>query len=148
MARAGSEVRTTQMVRVAGSAHAIVPVDPVWPKVFSEQPLLPANKPTFHPSPRGVSLGELWFLIISFAVSGFKHAPFSSRNSARNLAMSGAETCAPPQGAPRLRHQTLFQSQFLALGSPPPASGAACSVWHGTMSSSLNRPSPWAERRI
>jgi len=44
------------MVRVAGSAHAIVPVDPVWPKVFSEQPLLPANKPTFHPSPR-VSCG-------------------------------------------------------------------------------------------
>ena len=84
------------MVRVAGSAHAIVPVDPVWPKVFSEQPLLPANKPTFHPSPRGVSPGELWFLIISFAVSGFKHAPFSSRNSARNLAMSGAETCVPP----------------------------------------------------
>ena len=86
------------MVRVAGSAHVIVPVDPVWPKVFSEQPLLPAIKPTFHPSPRGVSPGELWFLTISLAVSGFKHAPVSSRNSARNLAMSGAEACVPPQG--------------------------------------------------
>src|SRR6185503_21185850 len=50
-ARAGSEVRTTYMVRVAGSAHAMVPVDPVCPKVFSEQPLLPANKPTFQPNP-------------------------------------------------------------------------------------------------
>src|SRR6185369_11551352 len=108
MAPAGSDVRTTQMVRVAGSAHATVPVDPVWPKVCSEQPLLPANKPTFHPSPRGVSPGELWLLLISFAVSRFKHTPFAPRTSARNLAMSGAEACVPPQGAPRLRHQTLF----------------------------------------
>ena len=51
-ARAGSEVSTTQMVSVAGSAQAIVPVDPEWPKVFSEHPALPANEPTFSPRPR------------------------------------------------------------------------------------------------
>src|SRR5206468_10919498 len=113
--------------------------------VFSEQRFPPADAPTFHPKPRDVSPGELWFLTISFAVSGFRQAPVSFRNSARNFLRSGAEACAPPQGAPNLRHQGLFQSQSLALGSPPPASGAACSVWHATMSSSLNRPSPRAE---
>src|SRR5262245_39914320 len=127
-ARAGSDVRTTQRVRVAGSPQAIVPVDPLCPKVLSEEPLLPADKPTFHPNPRGVSPGGLWFLSISLAVSGFRQAPVSFRNSARNFARSGAEACVPPQGAPNLRHQGLFQSQSFALGSPPPASGAACSV--------------------
>src|SRR5438876_1059399 len=116
------------MVRVACSAQAMVPVEPVWPKVFSEHPLLPADEPTFHPNPRGGSPGGLWFLTISLAVSGLTQAPVSFRNSARNFARSGAEVCVPPQGAPSLRHQGLFQSQSRALGSPPPASGAACSV--------------------
>src|SRR5262245_58906858 len=123
----------------------MVPVDPVWPKVFSEQPLLPAGEPTLHPSPRGVSPGGLWFLTIRLAVSGLRQAPVSFRNSPRNFARSGAEAWVPPQGAPNWRHQGLFQSQSFALGSPPPASGAACSVWQGTRSSSLNLPSPWAE---
>ena len=56
-ARAGSDVSTTQMVWVVGSAQAIVPVDPVWPNVVSEQPLLPADAPTLNPNPRGVSPG-------------------------------------------------------------------------------------------
>src|SRR5947209_7756675 len=54
-ALAGSEVRITEMVRVAGSAHASVPVEPAWPKVFSEQPLLPAVGPMFQPRPRGAT---------------------------------------------------------------------------------------------
>src|SRR4026207_2055539 len=106
-ARAGSEVRTTQMVRVAGSAQAIVPVEPLCPKVFSEQPLPPADGPMFHPKPRGVRPGGLWLFTISLAVSGFRQAPVSFRNWPRNFARSGAEACAPPQGAPNLRHHGL-----------------------------------------
>src|SRR5207247_9884907 len=109
---------------------------------------LPADEPTFHANPRGGSPGGLWFLTSSLAVSGLTQAPVSFRNSARNFARSGAEACVPPQGAPSLRHQGLFQSQSRALGSPPPASGAACSVWHETILSSLNRPSPRADCRI
>src|SRR5262245_47389648 len=142
---AGSEVRTTPMVRVVGSAHAIVPVDPVWPNDFSEPPLPPAEGPTFQPNPRGASPGPLWFRVISLAVSGFTQAPVGFRNSVRSFARSGAEAWVPPQGVPSCRHQGLFQSQSFAFGSPPPDSGAACSVWQGTIVSSLNRPSPWAE---
>ena len=39
---------------VFGSAHAIVPVEPVWPNVASELPLPPAAVPTLNPKPRGV----------------------------------------------------------------------------------------------
>lgn len=53
MARAGKEVSITQIVSDSGSAQANVPVDPVWPNVRSEQPLLPAVRPTLKPSPRG-----------------------------------------------------------------------------------------------
>src|SRR5262245_15681033 len=116
----------------------MVPVEPVCPKVFSEHPLLPAKAPTFHPNPRGVSPAGLWFLTISLAVSGFRQVPVSLRNSARNFARSGAEAWVPPQGAPNWRHQGLFQSHSLALGSPPPASGAACSIWQETIAASLN----------
>ena len=35
-ARPGSDVSTTQMVRLAGSAQQSVPVEPVWPKVSAE----------------------------------------------------------------------------------------------------------------
>src|SRR5207248_1107232 len=55
-ARPGSDVSTTQIVSIAGSAQASVPVDPECPNVFSEHPALPAAAPTFSPSPRGVSL--------------------------------------------------------------------------------------------
>src|SRR5262249_42633066 len=52
--RRGSDVSTTQMVLLAGSAQQSVPVEPVWPKVRSEHPGLPASLPTASPSPRGV----------------------------------------------------------------------------------------------
>src|SRR5262249_11569663 len=117
-ARPGSEVRTTQIVSVAGSAHATVPVEPVCPKVFSEQPGLPAAAPTLSPRPRGVSPAAFWLVAIRFAVSGLTAAPRAYRNSARNLPTSAAEQCAPPQGAPSLRQYGLFQSQSFAAGSP------------------------------
>src|SRR5262245_59422628 len=102
-ARAGSEVNTTQMVWLAGSAQAIVPVEPVWPNVFSEHPLLPADAPTLNPKPREVSPSRLWLVTMSLAVCGFTAAPFSLRNSPKKRAMSGAEACVPPQGAPSFR---------------------------------------------
>jgi hypothetical protein len=141
----GSEVNTTHMVRVAGSAHAIVPVEPVCPKVFSEHPAPPKAAPTSSPRPRDFSPGGLWFFTISLAVSGLTAAPFSFRNSPRKRARTGAEACVPPQGAPSFRQYRLFQSHFFAVGSPPPDSGAARSVWHTIMSSSANRPRPCAE---
>src|ERR1051325_6577097 len=91
VARAGREVNTTQTVRVTGSAQASVPVEPVCPKVLFEHPLLPAEVPTFHPRPRGVSPGGFWFAIISLAVSAFRQAPVSFRKWARNFPRSGAE---------------------------------------------------------
>ncbi len=50
-ARPGSEVSTTQMVSLAGSAQPIVPVEPVWPKVRPEHPGLPDRSPTANPNP-------------------------------------------------------------------------------------------------
>src|SRR5439155_8035321 len=102
-ARRGSDVSTTQMVSLAGSAQQSVPVEPVWPKVCSEHPGLPDALPTPNPNPRGVSLAGLWFLIISRAVSGLITLPRAPMNSPRNLATSGAEACVPPQGAPSFR---------------------------------------------
>jgi hypothetical protein len=58
------------MVSLAGSAQQSVPVEPVSPKVRSEEPGLPDFWPTANPSPRGVSPGEWWFSIISRAVVG------------------------------------------------------------------------------
>src|SRR6516164_9489099 len=103
MARAGRDVSTTQMVSVAGSAQAMVPVEPVCPNVFSEQPGLPAAAPTFNPKPRGVSPFAFWLLAISFAVSGLTTVPVIDRNSASQSATSGAEQWAPPHGAPSFR---------------------------------------------
>jgi len=60
----------------------------------------------------------------------------------RNRATSAAEPCAPPHGAARFRQYVLFQSHVAACGSPAPDSGAACSVWQRTVSSSLNPPRP------
>ncbi len=94
---------TTQIVWLTGSAQQIVPVEPVWPNVLSEHPGLPANAPTFIPSPRGVSPGSFWLLTIFRAVSGLTTSPFSYRNSARNRPTSGADAWVPPQGAPNLR---------------------------------------------
>jgi hypothetical protein len=51
-APAGREVRTTQTRFLAGSAHAMVPVDPVCPKVAPEQPGQLNSIPTSNPSPR------------------------------------------------------------------------------------------------
>src|SRR2546428_11681831 len=116
------------MVSLAGSAQQSVPVEPVCPKVLSEHPGLPADRPTFIPNPRGASPAGLWLVTINRAVSGLTADPFSYRNSDRNRAISGADAWVPPQGAPRLRQYGLFQSQSLALGSPPPDSGAARSV--------------------
>src|SRR6516165_3643549 len=141
-ARPGSDVNTTQMVSLAGSAQQRVPVEPVWPKVRSEQPGLPARLPTPNPNPRGVNPFGLWFLIISRAVSGLMTLPRAPMNSPRNLARSGAEACVPPQGAPSFRQYGLFQSHSLADLSPLPDSGAAPSIWQEIISSSLNRPSP------
>src|SRR5436305_11258535 len=109
-ARPGSDVSTTQMVSLAGSAQQSVPVEPVWPKVCAEHPGLPDSFPTPNPNPRGVNPAELWFLIISRAVSGLTTLPRAPMNSPRNLATSGAEECVPPQGAPSLRQLGLFQS--------------------------------------
>ena len=91
------------MVSLAGSAQHSVPVEPVWPKVRSEHPGLPDPLPTPNPNPRGVNPSGLWFLIISRAVSGLTTLPRAPMNSPRNLAMSGAEACVPPQGAPSFR---------------------------------------------
>ncbi len=102
-ARPGSDVSTTQMVSLAGSAQQSVPVEPVWPKVRSEQPGLPDSLPTPNPNPRGVNPAGLWFLIISRAVSGLMTLPRAPMNSLRNRATSGAEACVPPQGAPSFR---------------------------------------------
>jgi len=44
------------------SAHTSVPVEPVWPNVFSEQPGLPERLPTANPNPRGARPSGLWFL--------------------------------------------------------------------------------------
>src|SRR6185436_11390330 len=55
----GSVVRTTQTVSVSGSAHASVPEEPEWPNVFSEQPGLPAPRPTENPRPRGTVFSGL-----------------------------------------------------------------------------------------
>src|SRR5437899_8252751 len=90
-ARRGSDVSTTQMVSLAGSAQESVPVEPVWPKVCSEQPGLPDPLPTPNPSPRGETPDGLWFLIINRAVSGLTALPRAPRNSPRNVAMSGAD---------------------------------------------------------
>src|SRR5207248_6337743 len=68
--RRGSDVSTTQMVSLAGSAQKSVPVEPVWPKVCSEQPGLPDSLPTPKPNPRDVKPFGLWFLVISRAVWG------------------------------------------------------------------------------
>src|SRR5262249_55248625 len=141
-ARRGSDVSTTQMVSLAGSAQQSVPVEPVWPNVRSEHPGLPDSLPTPNPNPRGTNPAGLWFLIISRAVSGLMTLPRVPMNSPRNLATSGAEACVPPQGAPSFLQYGLFQSHSLACGSPLPDSGAAPSIWQDTMSSSLNRPSP------
>src|SRR4051794_11129181 len=100
----------------------IVPVEPVWPKVFSEEPLA-SEEPTTKAKPRGVTSGGLWLAIMRRAVTGFTQAPDWFRNSARNFARSGAEACVPPHGAPSLRQYGLFQSHSLAFGSPPPDSG-------------------------
>src|SRR5437588_12837918 len=86
-----NEVRTTQMVSLAGSAQHSVPVEPVWPKVCSEHPGLPDSWPTANPNPRDVKPALLWFLVISRAVSGLTTLPRAPRNSSRNLARSGAE---------------------------------------------------------
>src|SRR5215510_11405729 len=102
-ARAGSDVSTTQTVSLAGSAQQSVPVEPVWPKVRSEHPRLPDALPTANPNPRGVNPAGLWFLIIRRAVSGLMALPRAPMNSPKNLAISGAEACVPPQGAPSLR---------------------------------------------
>src|SRR6185503_12056697 len=139
--RRGSDVSTTQIVSLAGSAQQSVPVEPVWPKVRSEQPGLPDSLPTPKPNPRGVKSAGLWFLVISRAVSGLTTLPRAPRNSPRNLPTSGAEACVPPQGAPSVRQYRLFQFHSLAVGSPLPDSGAAPSLWQVTMSSRLNRPS-------
>ena len=82
----GSDVSTTQMVSLAGSAQQSVPVEPVWPKVCSEHPGLPDSLPTPNPNPRGVNPAGLWFLIISRAVSGLTTLPRAPMNSPRNLA--------------------------------------------------------------
>src|SRR6516165_1607023 len=54
-ARLGSDVSTTQMVLLAGSAQQSVPVEPVWPNVRAEHPRLPDSLPTANPNPRGVN---------------------------------------------------------------------------------------------
>src|SRR5207249_6124604 len=87
-ARPGSDVSTTQMVSLAGSAQQSVPVEPVWPKVRSEHPGLPEALPTPNPNPRGVNPAGLWFLVISRAVSGLTTLPRAAMNSPRNLATS------------------------------------------------------------
>src|SRR5262249_27370060 len=53
--RPGSDVSTTQMVPVAGSAQQSVPVEPLWPNVRAEHPRLPDSSPTANPNPRGVN---------------------------------------------------------------------------------------------
>src|SRR5690349_540656 len=98
MALPGRVVSTTQMVSVAGSAQQMVPVDPVWPNVVSEQPGLPAAGPTLNPSPRGANPWRFWLLTIIFAVSGLTRAPLPNRNSPRNRSKSGADAWAPPHG--------------------------------------------------
>ena len=45
--------------------------------------------------------GDAMFLLGS--VSGLRALPRAAMNSPRNLAMSGAEACVPPQGAPSFR---------------------------------------------
>ncbi len=45
------DVSTMQIASLAESAHTTMPVEPVWPKIFSEQPALPAPWPTLSPKP-------------------------------------------------------------------------------------------------
>jgi hypothetical protein len=73
------------------SAQAIVPLIPYGQTSFPNTLCSPADNPTFHPNPRGVTPGGLWFRTMSFAVSGFRQAPVSFRKSARNFPRSGAE---------------------------------------------------------
>lgn len=90
---------TTQIRSRAGSAHAIVPVEPVCPKVDVAQLAHTDSIPTSKPSPRDSMPAELWFRIIRLPTSGLNSLPVGCKNSSRNLPTSAADAWTPPHGA-------------------------------------------------
>jgi hypothetical protein len=78
-ARRGSDVSTTQIVSLAGSAQQSVPVEPVCPKVCSEHPGLPDPLPTPNPNPRGVNPSGASLHRTSSSAADKKGHPFAKR---------------------------------------------------------------------
>jgi hypothetical protein len=167
-ARPGSDVTTTHLVSLAGSAQQSVPVEPVWPKVCPEHPGLPDSLPTPNPNPRDVSPARLWFLIISSPRGTAKRgevfatakalprnvrrritlAPLQAVNNlTRTLAAVGSGlpgTRPIPDSPNTTRSRAITKADSLGFSLHPHRGCGILTVWHsqrGRSNSVLNKTS-------
>ena len=87
---------TTQIVLFAGSAQQSVPVEPVWPKVRSEHPGLPDDRPTANPSPRGESPAGFTPRGLGFGVGKESGSPGCSDQTFGHTGSTGTLCWADP----------------------------------------------------